>query len=1209
MEIRKSFNRFASIFFIVALGVAFFAGLQASDPDMRSSGDAYFDAEKLMDLRVIGTLGLTDEDVEALEALEGVERAGGAWMTDVLYGNEANQKVLHVESIAEDFQKLTLSEGTMPTKTGECFMDDELASRLGISVGDQLVVEESLDEEEEGVLRTHTFTVTGIGNSPMYISFSRGNTTLGSGEVSGVLYVPADTFDMEFYTEIWLAAAGAQELNAFGDEYPALIDEVKAQAEGIEEVRCQARYDEIMDEANEKLEEGKEKLEDARQELEDGKQEAEEKLADAQEEIDDAQQQLEDGRAELRYAKAKVKDAKQEVMDGWKELADAREELEDSRSQLEDARAQAADGRSGIESSRSELNTKQAELNSAAAQVASGWAQLEDAKNTLYVREEEYASSLAQIEEAEAALDAAQLELYQQSEELQNGKAQIETARTEYENQKAVLEAAAVTEEGQMALQMAQPQLEAARAEIQSKEAELLSAEAQINNGQLSIDTQRGEVEAGRQQLAQGRTELDAAWAEISSQESSLNEAQAQVDSGSAQIASGWAQLSSGEAQLDSAEQEIADGEQQLADGEQELLDARQELLDAEEEIKKAEQEIADAEEEIRENEQKLADGRIEYEDAKKEAEEEIADGEQKIADAQQEIDDAEADLAEIEVPEWSVSTREDLTDYGGYGDNADRIASIARVFPALFFLVAALISLTTMTRMVEEERTQIGTLKALGYGKWSIAMKYVMYALLATLGGSIVGVLFGQKFLPFVIIQAYGIIYQHMNQMVLPYQIDSAGAATGIAVCCTVFAALSSCYRELLDTPANLMRPPSPRQGKRVLLEHIGFIWKHLSFSWKSTIRNLFRYKKRFFMTIFGISGCMALLLVGFGLQDSIMDVAVLQYQEIQLYDAMIIQDDDASEEELARLTEALEENPDVTAQMSVYMKKLTMKNGKNQRDVYLMVPETRENLSSFVNFRDRETKETYELGDDGVILAEKTAKLLDVSVGDSFVIVPGDGEEITVTVGRICENYMQHYAYMSAELYEQVFGQAPEFNNRIFCTDLEEEEEIEKLGTTFLKQDAALSISYTGSIKDQLDDMLGTLDSVIVILIVSAGMLAFVVLYNLNNININERKRELATLKVLGFYDGEVSAYVYRENILLTLIGAFFGIFLGALLHRYIIVTVEVDECMFGRNIRMISNVYAILLTCGFSAFVNFSMHFKLKKIDMVESLKSVE
>ena len=599
----------------------------------------------------------------------------------------------------------------------------------------------------------------------------------------------------------------------------------------------------------------------------------------------------------------------------------------------------------------------------------------------------------------------------------------------------------------------------------------------------------------------------------------------------------------------------------------------------------------------------KLADGRKDYEEAKKEAEDKIAEGEDKIAEA-------EADLAALEFPAWTVSDRNDMTDYSGYADNANQMKSLGAVFPVLFFLVAALISLTTMTRMVEEERTQIGTLKALGYSKSSIAGKYVFYALLATVGGSVLGVLAGEKIFPYVIIDAYRIMYQHMDGMVLDYQLDHALVASLVALFCTMAGTLSACGKELASTPAVLMRPPAPKEGKRVFLERIGFIWKHLSFSWKSTVRNLFRYKKRLFMTVFGIGGCMALLLVGFGLRDSIMDVVLLQYGEIQLYDGMLVLNEDASDAEVEALKKDLSSRSDVEESMDVYMKKHAAKGENGTCEVYLMMPEKLENFSDFIHTRNRITKEAYTLGNEGIILAEKTAKMLGVKSGGSITVESRDGEDVEVPVAEICENYMQNFAYISPGLYEKLFGSVPEANNILFKgTDSSDEAAIEKTGQELLKNKAALSVTYIGTLAERLNSMLGSLDVVIVVLIISAGMLAFVVLYNLNNININERKRELATLKVLGFFDGEVSSYVFRENVLLTVFGCILGVVLGSALHRYVITTVEIESYMFGRIIKIPSYLLAIALTFGFSFLVNLLMHFKLKKIDMVESLKSVE
>ena len=535
---------------------------------------------------------------------------------------------------------------------------------------------------------------------------------------------------------------------------------------------------------------------------------------------------------------------------------------------------------------------------------------------------------------------------------------------------------------------------------------------------------------------------------------------------------------------------------------------------------------------------------------------------------------------------------------------------SIGKVFPVLFFLVAALISLTTMTRMVEEQRVQIGTMKALGYGKAAIAGKYIGYALIATLGGSIFGVLAGEKILPFIIIYAYMILYKHLPAILVPYHMSYALQASGIAVACTLIATIASCYKELAAEPAELMRPAAPKQGKRILLERIGIIWKHLNFTWKSTVRNLIRYKKRFFMTIFGIGGCMALMVVGFGLKDCIYEIVSLQYEKVQFYDAATYMSNDISEENRQQLHDYLDQNADIKETIEARMQKTDVKSASGKKTLYLMVPSDNEKIEDFLSFHSRTNKdEVYSLKKDEVILTEKMASLLNVKVGDELTIEDEDRGDQTVTVGAICENYMSHYLYLSPEKYEELYGVPAEYNTIIYSVKDGKDDQIEKIGTKLLSMDGVLNVSYTSSIEGRLDDMLRSLNLVIVVLIVSAGMLAFVVLYNLNNINITERQRELATLKVLGFYDGEVASYVYRENILLTIIGSVVGMVLGNLLHRYIILTVEVEEAMFGRQIHWQSYLYSFLFTVAFSLFVNWVMFYKLKKIDMVESLKSVE
>ena len=1031
MEIRRSIGRFMSIFFIVAIGCAFFSGIRASEPDMRYSGDAYFDNRNMMDIEVISTLGLTDDDLQAIEDVDGIEAAEGGYSVDVLSSEEDNQIAVHVMSLLPSMNQVQLEDGRLPEAEDECAVDVDYLNESSLKIGDKITLSSGSDDEVTDTLKTDTFTITGAVSSPNYISFQRGSTTIGNGSVTAFIVVPEKSFALDVYTEIYAQVDGAKEMTSFTDEYDDRVQEVIDKIEEIKDEREQIRYDEIVDEANKALEDARQQVTDAEKELEDGKAEAQAELADARQQLEDAQAEVDSGRQELEASK---------------------QQLESSRQQLKDSQAQ-------VDQGQEELNANIDALN-------------------------------GQIDELNAAKE-----------------------------QYNALAASGATDDVTMA----------------------------------TLNAMYEEIQKGESAVAQAQAQIDAAKAEL--------------ESGQQQINSGWDQITQGE-------QKISDSEAQLADAEAEI-----------------------------------ADGWEEYYEGEAEAEQEIADGEQKIADAKEELADAEAEINDLEKPEWYIYDRSNLPDYTGYGENADRMRAIGEVFPAIFFLVAALISLTTMTRMVEEQRTQIGTLKALGYEKHSIAGKYLGYALLATVSGSVVGILFGEKVFPYIIINAYGIMYQHMHDIVIPYNLGYGLGAAAAALASTLLATILSCYKELREQAAELMRPPTPKQGQRVLLERVTFIWKRLNFSWKASIRNLVRYKKRLFMTIFGIGGCMALMLVGFGLKDSIFAIVDIQYGEIQLYDGNIILTDDATDEEKNNILTELDKDSAMTGSTEGLLTQITVGNGDEWHDVYLDVPKDVEEFSEFVVLQDRVTNEKYELDDSGAVLTEKMAKELDVKPGDTITICDEDRGDRKVEISAVCENYMGHYLYMTPAYYEKVYGETPDYNSIFYKTADRITEEAERIGEEALALPGTLSISYTTDLKEQVDNMLGALDAVIAVLIISAGMLAFVVLYNLNNINITERQRELATLKVLGFYNGEVAMYVYRENIVLTILGAIFGIILGKILHGFIIVTVEIESVMFGRNIDLSSFVYGFLLTLLFSLLVNGAMYFKLKKINMVESLKSVE
>ena len=1172
MEIRKSLGRFLSIFFIVAMGVAFFSGIRSAEPDMRYSADAYFDRNDFMDIQVMGTLGITEEDVTAIEQVEGVEKAEPGYSADMLVDVQGNQKILHVSSVLDSMNDYKAEEGRMPEKPGECLMDQDFAASAGLKVGDSITLLSGTRDPLTDTLRTDTYEITGLGSSVSYISFERGSSNIGNGEVSGFLTILPEDFSLEVYTECYVTAEGAKELTAFTPEYDKKVERVLKNIEDIGDYQGKLRADSVREEAGDELKK-------AEQELADGKARAEQELSDAWKQIGDGEQVLADGKTELAAGK-------QELEEGRNQLYSSQKQVDGAYAQIQAEEQKLNQGKQELQTQEALLQQKEQEYEEALAKVEAGEAEISRFDTG-------YASLEAGIRQIEQGIGQGMQALEAARGEYEQGVAALEAARGQVAAMEEQLKQEGLSEEEKQALIS---RIEIAKTQISQQEQVLAQAKAALEEQEKQFfEQQKPQAEAQLAALKEQKAQLDAQKPEIEESRKALEAARGQLEEQKPQ-------LDKAKAQLQEAKNQIASGEAQLAEAKQQAAKGQQQIDSGWSKIHAGEQEIEKGEAEIAENEKKLEDARKEYEEGKAEAEQEIQDGENEIKDAKQKIED-------IEDAKWYVNDRSITTDYAGYGDNADRMRAIGEVFPILFFIVAALISLTTMTRMVEEQRTEIGTLKALGYGKMSIAGKYLNYAMTATIGGSIFGVLFGEKIFPYIIITAYKIMYTHVPDVVIPYNMKYGIWATVAAVLCTGLATLLACYKELAAQPAVLMRPPAPKQGKRVFLEYLPFLWKRLGFIWKSTIRNLIRYKKRFFMTVFGIGGCMALMIVGFGLRDSIFSIGTLQYEELQLYDGMVILSTDADEEDRKDLEAYLEEEKEISAVSKGYLKKTNVKKGNEKKEVYLYAPLDLEKNKDFLVYRDRRTHETYELGEKDAILTEKAAKALGIKKGNKLSVESQDGEFTEITITNICENYMEHYLYLSPELYEEIYGKPVEENNIYFKMKDLDEKKLGAIGENILEKRAALNVSYTYNMEERLDEMLESLDIVIVVLIISAGLLAFVVLYNLNNINITERKRELATIKVLGFYDNEVSAYVYRENILLTLIGTVAGVLLGSLLHRYVITTVEIDSVMFTRIIENISFVYSALLTFGFSVFVNVVMYFKLKKIDMVESLKSVE
>lgn len=876
-------------------------------------------------------------------------------------------------------------------------------------------------------------------------------------------------------------------------------------------------------------------------------------------------------------------------------MEEGKAQIAQGRQQLTDGIAQTEAGIAQVEQKIQEIEAGLPAVRDGIAKVTDGIHQAEAGIADLEQKQVVVQAGIAQLEEQLAAVPPEAEDIRQQLEE------QLNEAR----EQEAQIEAGISAASGQLAdLQNTLQQLEEQKAQMDNALPQLKEQQQTLPAALEELKKQLDQLDAQAETLAEKEAELADGEDQIAQAEVLLTEKEAELAAGKAQIEDGAAQLADGENQLDEARELLESKEQELADAKAQIAQSRKELEDGKAQLADGEKEIADGESEIEKNRKKLADGRREYEEKKADADEKIADARQKVADGQKDLDD-------LEVPKWYILNRDFIQTYVEYEQDADRIKAIGDVFPAIFFLVAALICLTTMTRMVEEERTQIGTLKALGYSKLSIAAKYLCYALLASLIGSLAGLVAGQKILPPVIINAYGILYNNLPEAVAPLHAGYSISSTLLAIACTTAAAGIACYKELMSTPATLMRPAAPKSGKRVLLERVGIIWNHLSFTNKSTVRNLFRYKKRFFMTVLGIGGCMGLLLVGFGVKDSVRSIGTIQYNDLLSYHAEIVLEDKTTPEEKEEVMDAMEKDKDIKSFMAVYKTSMDIENEKEDvtKSAYVMVPENAKEFKKYADLRSRTTKEHYELSDDGIIISEKLAKLLDVKEGDTVVLKEEETDHFEVKVSHITENYFLHYIYISPELYGKVFGETPEFVDYLTINTSTDSAFEDSMQEKYMAYDQVSEVSFITKTADRIANMLKSLDTVIYVLVIAAGLLAFVVLYNLNNINISERIRELATLKVLGFYDMEVSRYVLRENVCLTLIGCFLGIFFGKILHRFVILTAETDIMMFGRDIEIISFVYSILITLFFSAVVNFFMHFRLKKVDMVESMKSVE
>lgn len=1068
-EIKISLGRFLSILCIVAIGVAFFAGIKASAPDMKNSADTYFDKYNVQDIQVYSTIGLTKKDVAAIKKIKGVKSVQPSFSMDTLSQIDSTQMVIKVISygIDQKMNKIRVVEGRMPERENECLVEASSATNKlygTFHIGDTIKLQSGTDEALSKSLKHTKYKIVGTCYNPNYLSYEKGSSNIGSGTVNSFIYIQNTNVLKDYYTEVDVCVKGAKDLDCYSDEYFDVVDPVLKKIKKISNKQIDARIQSYQSELDAK------------------KQEATDKFKDAENQFNDAQNKIDSGLSEIQSNELKLQNSKDQINQGWNEYY-ANLQLLDNIPTLQNA--------------------------------------------------------IAQIEESEKKLP----ELLSQKEQVEDGLQQINaegdlnTKRTLIQNAIDFID---------IALKKLENYPDSSDAEtIRIK----LNEKKKLLQGQLSLIDQaiakKAELEAILPQIQSGIEKIQAGVAKKAELQSQLN------------------QLLNAKNELNNAYVSLINGQAQYEDGVSKIEDAKNELNKSIEQLTLSKAEF-----------------NIQKHDALRE-----------LSDAQLEIDKMEG--------KWIVLDRNSHYSYRDYGACADRMDGIAKVFPVFFFLVAALVCMTTMTRMVDEQRNEMGTLKALGYSKLQIASKYIIYALIASILGSILGCSLGMYLFPTVIFNAWNTLY-NIDQIKFLFQpgliLLASGSVTGI----TLLATLYSIYSELIEMPSQLMRPKAAKAGKKILLERITFIWKRLSFLQKVTARNIFRYKKRFFMTIIGIAGCSALLVAGFGINDSISDIVNQQYNVIYHYDATV----SAKTSEITSQIKSLKSVKDVYEEdhLAVTTK---IENKDISTTVHI--------ISNDKKFKDFCTlfngNKEFDLDDSSVLISQKMATKLNKKAGDTIKIKDANNKVIKAKIKGVFTNYVGHHIYASESLYKSWNTNAKTTHIYLIKSKKTTKKFERNLGNKIMNIDGVQSVTFYSSLQKNFKDMIKSISYIVVVLVISAACLAFVVLYNLSNVNISERKREIATIKVLGFTRKEVDAYINRETILLTILGSLIGLGIGIGLHHLIMNLAEMDDIMFGRTINSISYVISFVMTIGFNAIINLCMHKKLNNIQMVESLKAVE
>ncbi len=1248
--VKGSKGRFLSIVGLMALGSFALVGLKVAGPDMRAAGSAYFNDLNAADITVIGDYGLTDEDAALIEQVSGLRQVEYGYLKDVVIGG-TNASV-RVQSAPEEVSRYEVASGRMPEAADEIALDS--AWEDDYALGDTVALTEKADARGNTVLKRDSFTVVGFVNSAEIVSqVTRGESTAGSGELDGYAVVDKSAFDSDVYMTARLTFDDTADLDPYSDAYDDAVHAHRAQLQDLLAGRGSVRLAEVRADGQQTIDEGQ-------REVDSGKQE----LADARDQLADARAQLDDGAARITQAEGTLADA---LAAARGELASGQAQITAGKAELADARQQLADKSAQLDAAWAQINAGQQAYDNGAAELAAqqrvydeGVAAAEAAACTLASQEEQYSQGCAQAEEARSQIAAGEKDLADQQADLDAKSQQLEAGKSGYADaasQSAAAADGAAARVSALEDQIAEVQAQLAqegladdeRAQLENQAAQLAAdldaarqaqeqAEAACAQAQAAYEAYLEDTyNPGAAQIAAGQEQLDAAAARLAASKDELAAKESQLAAAADALDQGRAQLAAVQGQLEDAAAQLTDGRATLAASGQRLSQARLQAQDGAAQLEAARAQAASAADLLAQKEAELAAGyqayaatSASYEEQLDAARAELAQQEKAYQEAldaynreapgaEEDIARAEADLAEareklakMAQPSYSLYGRREVPGGDGYAiyqTVSEIVDALANVFPIFLYFVAALVTFTTMTRMVDEERINTGTLKALGYGDAEVMRVFLVYGFAASTLGSLAGIIAGHTVLPLIVYAAYGAKFS-LPAIALTFDPAVSAIALALGYASAVLPAYLSAKRELLARPADLLLPKPPADGSKILLERITPVWSRLSFTHKVTARNIFRYKKRMLMTIFGVAGAVVLLVAGFGTQYSISGISDEQFGRLVNYDMIVAESataTDAEKEEVAGLLASDE----VTRTLPVYYENVTCAAGArgDEQDITVIVPDDPDELAGYITLQERVSGAPIAFDDDAAVLSERIADLMGVGVGDTFTVTDAGGMERTLTCTGVAEMYMGHFLFVGKAAYQEAFG-APYAQNAHLVTLADGSlDNVNHMASSFMELPGVEGIQQNTSLITMIATIVDSLNMIMVVLIIVASMLAIVILYNLTTINVSERIRELSTIKVLGFFDKEVTLYIYRETILLTLIGIVVGWVMGVWFRNYIITVVPPDNVMFDPSFAPYVFAIPLVIVSAITAVLGLVVHRRLRDVDMLQALKSVE